>query len=213
MAGVLPLLLFLLLNFGLITLLLNSGYVSAEAKREAFAAMQDYLRRNPASEPPRALAVIDYSRPSFMKRMTIIDLKTGRQSFYRVAHGKNSGELFARRFSNVQDSNMSSLGLFCVTKRYNGDHGLSLRLDGLDSLRNSNAAKRDIMLHCAGYVSIPFILLNVVTLHGPMTGRSNGCFAVSRHDIYEVVRKLGDSGFIYAWAGEYSIKKQRQTKD
>ena len=56
MAGVLPLLLFLLLNLGMITLLLDSGYVSAEATREAFTAMQDYLRRNPASAPPRALA-------------------------------------------------------------------------------------------------------------------------------------------------------------
>jgi hypothetical protein len=199
-AGVLPLLLFLLLNLGTIALLLDSGYVSAEATKEAFAAMQDYLRRNTASAPPRALAVIDYSRPSFMKRMAIIDLKTGRQSFYRVAHGRNSGELFARRFSNTPDSNMSSLGLFRVGERYSGDHGLALRLDGLDSLRNSNAAKRDIVLHKAGYVSIPFILLNIVTGYGPMIGRSNGCFVVSGGDIVEVVKKLAGGGFIYAWA-------------
>ncbi len=202
MAGVLPLFLFLLLNLGTIALLLDSGYVSAEATKEAFAAMQEYLRRNPASEPPRTFAVIDYSRPSFMKRMVIIDLKTGRQSFYRVAHGKNSGELFARQFSNIPESNMSSLGLFHVGERYYGDHGLALRLDGLDSLRNGNAAKRDIVLHEAGYVSIPFILLNVVTGYGPMIGRSNGCFAVSQRDIGEVVQKLYDGGFIYAWSPE-----------
>lgn len=202
MAGVLPLLLFLLLNLGTVALLLDSGYVSAEATKEAFAAMQGYLRRNPESAPPRALAVIDYSQPSYVKRMTIIDLKTGRQSFYRVAHGKNSGELYAQGFSDVQDSNMSSLGLFRVTKRYYGDHGLALRLDGLDSLRNGNAAKRDIVLHKAGYVSIPFILLNVVTGYGPMIGRSNGCFVVSKSEISEVVEKLSDGGFIYAWAAE-----------
>lgn len=199
-AGLVLLLLLLLLNLGTIALLLDSGYVAAEATREAFAAMQDYLHRNPASAPPRALAVIDYSRPSFMKRMVIIDLKTGDQSFYRVAHGKNSGELYARRFSDVPESNMSSLGLFRVTKRYSGDHGLALRLDGLDSLRNGNAAKRDIVLHKAGYVSIPFILLNVVTGYGPMIGRSNGCFVVSKSEISEVVEKLADGGFIYAWA-------------
>ncbi|WP_371414667.1 murein L,D-transpeptidase catalytic domain family protein [Chlorobaculum sp. 24CR] len=199
-AGVLPLLLFLLLNLGMIALLLDSGYVSVEATKEAFAAMREYLRRNHASAPPRALAVIDYSQPSYVKRMAIIDLKTGRQSFYRVAHGKNSGELFARRFSDVPESNMSSLGLFRVGKRYSGDHGLALRLDGLDSLRNGNAAKRDIVLHKAGYVSIPFILLNIVTGYGPMIGRSNGCFVVSKSDIVEVVEKLADGGFIYAWA-------------
>lgn len=196
------LLLLLLLNLGTIALLLDSGHVSAKATMEAVTAMQGYLRRNPESAPPRALAIIDYSQPSYVKRMTIIDLKTGRQSFYRVAHGKNSGELYAQSFSDVQGSNMSSLGLFRVTKRYYGDHGLALRLDGLDSLRNGNAAKRDIVLHKAGYVSIPFILLNVVTGYGPMIGRSNGCFVVSKSEISEVVEKLSDGGFIYAWAAE-----------
>ncbi|UWX57985.1 murein L,D-transpeptidase catalytic domain family protein [Chlorobaculum sp. MV4-Y] len=199
-AGLLLLLLLLLLNLGTIALLLDSGNVSAEATREAFAAMQEYRRRNPASEPPRTLAVIDYSKPSFMKRMVIIDLKTGRQSFYRVAHGKNSGELFARQFSNTPESNMSSLGLFRIGEQYYGDHGLALRLDGLDSLRNGNASKRDIVLHQAGYVSIPFILLNTLTFQGPRIGRSNGCFVVSKSDISEVVQKLSAGGFIYAWA-------------
>jgi len=180
-------------------LALDSRHVSAEATKEAFAAMNGYLRQNPASAPPKSLAVIDYSKPSYVKRMAIIDLKTGRQSFYRVAHGKNSGELFARQFSNTPESNMSSLGLFRVGEQYYGDHGLALRLDGLDSLKNNNAAKRDIVLHTAGYVSIPFILLNIVTLHGPRIGRSNGCFVVSKSDIDEVVEKLADGGFIYAW--------------
>jgi hypothetical protein len=204
--GRLLLFLLLLLNLGTIALLLDPGSVSADATRRAFAAMQDYLRRNPASVQPQALVVIDYSQPSFMKRMAIIELKTGRQSFYRVAHGKNSGELFARRFSNTPESNMSSLGLFRVTKQYHGDHGLALRLDGLDSLRNGNAAKRDIVLHSAGYVSIPFILLNTLTFQGPRIGRSNGCFVVSKSDIDEVVGKLTNGGFLYAWTGEGEMR-------
>jgi hypothetical protein len=198
--GAAGLLLLLLLNLGTIALLLDSGNISAEATKEALAAMQEYQRLNPESSPPRALAVIDYSKPSFMKRMVVIDLKTGRQSFYRVAHGKNSGELFARQFSNTPESNMSSLGLFRVGEQYYGDHGLALRLDGLDSLRNGNASKRDIVLHQAGYVSIPFILLNTLTFQGPRIGRSNGCFVVSKSDIGEVVQKLSSGGFIYAWA-------------
>lgn len=201
-ASFLALLLLVLLNLGTIALVLDSGHVSAEATKEAFAAMEEYLCRNPASEPPRTLAVIDYSQPSFTKRMAIIDLKTGRQSFYRVAHGKNSGELYARQFSNTPESNMSSLGLFRVGERYCGDHGLALRLDGLDSLRNGNAAKRDIVLHQAGYVSIPYILLNTLTFQGPRIGRSNGCFVVSKSEIDEVVGKLWNGGFIYAWAPE-----------
>jgi hypothetical protein len=197
---VLPLL--LLLNLGTLALVRDTGYVSAEATIEAFAAMHDYLRQNPTLEPPRALAVVDYSRPSSMKRMAIIDLKTARRSFYRVAHGKNSGELFARRFSNTRDSNMSSLGLYRTSFVYNGDHGLAMRLEGLDSLRNGNAAMRDIVLHSADYVSLPYILLNTFTLQGPRIGRSNGCFVVSKNDLAPVIDRLGQGAFIYAWAGK-----------
>ncbi|NTW53687.1 MAG: murein L,D-transpeptidase catalytic domain family protein [Chlorobaculum sp.] len=183
------------------------GRVSEEAVSEAKAALSSYLAAH-GEMMPQTLAVVDFSQPSYVKRMAIIDLQSGKRSYYRVAHGRNSGELYARRFSDLPESNMSSLGLFRVTKRYDGDHGLALRLDGLDSLRNSNAAKRDIVLHSAGYVSIPFILLNIVTLHGPMTGRSNGCFVISRYGIDEVVEKLADGGFIYAW-GEYKLKKYK----
>jgi hypothetical protein len=190
----------MLLTVTIAGLYFDSGRVSEEATSEAKAALASYLQTHP-DQKANALAVVDYSQPSYAKRMAIIDLRTGKRSYYCVAHGKNSGELYARRFSNVPESNMSSLALFRVTRQYDGDHGLSLRLEGLDSLRNGNAAKRDIVLHSAGYVSIRYILLNIVTGHGPMIGRSNGCFAVSKRDISEVVQKLADGGFIYAWAG------------
>lgn len=190
----------LLLTVTVAGLYFDAGRVSEKAVRDAKGELANYLSAHP-EVTPRTLAVVDFSQPSYVKRMAIIDLRNGMRSFYRVAHGKNSGDLYARRFSDVQDSNMSSLGLFRVTRRYDGDHGLALRLDGLDSLSNGNAARRDIVLHSADYVSIPFILLNIVTLHGPMIGRSNGCFAVPKRDIDEVVRKLADGGFIYAWVG------------
>jgi len=180
-------------------LFFDDGRVSEEALSKAKVALAGYLEAHPEATP-RTLTVVDFSQPSYVKRMAIIDLPSGKREFYRVAHGKNSGELYARRFSDVQDSNMSSLGLYRVTKRYSGDHGLALRLDGLDSLRNGNAARRDIVLHSAGYVSIPFIMLNIVTGYGPMIGRSNGCFVVSKRDIKEVIRKLDSCCFIYAWA-------------
>jgi hypothetical protein len=181
------------------------GQVSELAVTEAKAALESYLQTHP-DQKADVLAVVDYSLPSYIKRMVVIDLRSGERAFYRVAHGKNSGELYALRFSDTPESNMSSLGLFRVTRRYDGDHGLALRLDGLDSLRNSNADARDIVLHSADYVSIRYILLNLVTLHGPMTGRSNGCFVVSKGDIDEVVQKLANGGFIYAWAGEGSTR-------
>lgn len=189
-----------------VALLRDEGHVSEAAMKEASAAMNDYLRKVP-DQSPAALAVVDYSRPSFLKRMVIVDLGTGQQSFYRVAHGKKSGELYAVRFSNTPESNMSSLGLYRVARSYSGDHGLARRLEGLDSLQNGNAAMRDIVVHSADYVSLPFILLNLVTFNGPRIGRSNGCFVVSRDDISAVERQLGQGGFIYAWKGPGRTRK------
>jgi hypothetical protein len=182
-------------------LLRDSGHLPEEAVVEAKAALGQYVSQHP-DQAPRTLAVVDFSRPSFLKRMVVIDLQTDRRSAYRVAHGKNSGTTLARSFSNIPESNMSSLGLFRIGQAYYGDHGLALRLDGLDSLKNSNAGMRDIVLHSADYVSIPYILLNLFTLNGPRIGRSNGCFVVSRDDVLPVSRQLGNGGFIYAWAGK-----------
>jgi hypothetical protein len=173
--------------------------VSPKAYREAFTALEAYHAAHP-EENPKYLAVVDYSKPSFLKRMALIDLTTGEQNFYRVAHGTNSGKLYARRFSNVPQSGMSSLGLYKVLSIYNGDHGRAFRLLGLDSLRNSNAVMRDIVLHSAGYVSLPYIMMNVVTFNGPRIGRSNGCFVVSASDSVEVYARMGQGGFLFAYA-------------
>ena len=181
-------------------LLRDPGQVSETAVAEAQAALGSYALLHPEAEI-RSLTVVDYSKPSFMKRMVVIDLRTGRRWPCRVAHGKSSGELFAQSFSNVPESNMSSLGLFRARQVYSGEHGLALRLDGLDSLRNGNAGQRDIVVHSADYVSIPWIIWNLATGNGPRIGRSNGCFVVSRDDIVPVVHQLGNGGYIYAWRG------------
>ena len=131
--------------------------------------------------------------------MAVVDLVNGEESFYRVAHGKNSGELYATRFSNTSESGMSSLGLYKVLDAYIGDHGTAVRLEGLEPSVNGNAFSRDIVLHSADYVSPCYILLNLVTFNGPRIGRSNGCFVVSTDDIDEVIKKLGNSGLLYAW--------------
>ena len=185
---------------GMELLLRDPGQVSEEAVTEAKAELGRHAISHP-DEELRMLAVVDYSKPSWMKRMALIDLQSGSRRYVRVAHGKMSGGLFARSFSNVPESNMSSLGLFRVGRTYSGDHGLALRLDGLDSLRNGNAGPRDIVLHSAGYVSIPYILWNLATLEGPRIGRSNGCFVVSKDDIAPIAALLGQGGFIYAWRG------------
>ncbi len=172
--------------------------ISTEAYKAAFAALDTYRTSHP-EEAVRYLAVVDFSKPSYLKRMAVVDLVNGEESFYRVAHGKNSGELYATRFSNTSESGMSSLGLYKVLDAYIGDHGTAVRLEGLEPSVNGNAFSRDIVLHSADYVSPCYILLNLVTFNGPRIGRSNGCFVVSTDDIDEVIKKLGNSGLLYAW--------------
>ena len=119
--------LLVLLPLVVTSLLRDNGRISDEAVTEAKDALGRYLLLHPETGA-RSIAVVDYSKPSFMKRMVLIDLQSGKSSPYRIAHGRNSGELYARAFSNEPESNMTSLGLFRVTRSYYGDHGLSLRL-------------------------------------------------------------------------------------
>ncbi len=189
----------LLLLFGGVALLYLPEKISPEAYRAAFTALDLYHKAHP-EEKLRYLAVVDFSKPSYLQRMAVIELQSGEQSFYRVAHGKNSGDLYATKFSNAQNSSMSSLGLYKVVEAYNGDHGKALRLDGLDPLQNGNALNRDLVLHSADYCSLGYILLNLVTLNGPRIGRSNGCFVLSPRGRDEVVQKLTEGALLYAWA-------------
>jgi hypothetical protein len=191
----------LLLFLGGAALLYLPGKVSPGAYRAALASLEAYRTMHP-EVAIRYLSVVDYSKPSYVKRMALIDLVSGEESFYRVAHGKNSGELYATRFSNTPESGMSSLGLYKVLDTYMGDHGKAVRLEGLEPAANGNAFSRDIVLHSADYVSLGYILLNLVTFNGPRIGRSNGCFVVSPGNIDDVAQKLSRKGLLFAWADQ-----------
>ena len=79
------------------------------------------------------LTVIDYSLPSTTKRLWVFDVERGEVLFHElVAHGKNTGDNFARRFSNSDGSLQTSLGLFRTVGTYVGGNGYSLKLDGLE---------------------------------------------------------------------------------
>ena len=127
------------------------------------------------------LTIVDFSLPSTEERMWVIDMKTKTillQSL--VAHGRNSGDNMATSFSNVSESFQSSLGFYTTGEVYEGKHGFSLRLDGMEKGINDNARNRAVVIHGADYVSKSFI-----KQHGRL-GRSQGCPAVP----YEVHKQL-----------------------
>jgi hypothetical protein len=119
------------------------------------------------------LTLIDFSLSSNTKRLWVIDLVTGDILFHSlVAHGRNTGNEFASNFSNSAESYKSSLGFYATGEIYNGKHGMSLKLDGLEKGVNDNARARGVVMHAADYVSNSFIKNN------HRLGRSQGCPAV-----------------------------------
>src|SRR5690606_16117549 len=96
------------------------------------------------------LTLIDYTRPSALRRLWVLDLERGQVRFHElVTHGRGSGEAVSTRFSNVSGSHQSSLGLFRTAETYVGRHGYSLRLDGLERGINYRARDRAIVIHGA----------------------------------------------------------------
>jgi hypothetical protein len=142
----------------------------------------------------RHLAVIDYSVPSTKPRLWVFDLVQGRLLFQElVAHGRNTGEHVAERFSNVEGSKMSSLGLFQTTETYYGSNGYSLRLRGLDEGFNDNALSRAIVMHGAPYVS------QAIAERLGRIGRSWGCPAVRPEVARTVIDTLKGGALLFAY--------------
>jgi hypothetical protein len=85
------------------------------------------------------LTLVDFSLSSNLKRLWVIDLANNTILYNSlVAHGRNTGEEFANSFSNDDSSFKSSLGFYATGEIYNGKHGPSLRLDGLEKGVNDN---------------------------------------------------------------------------
>ncbi len=140
------------------------------------------------------LTVIDFSLSSNEKRLWIINLESNKVLFNDyVAHGRNSGNEKAGAFSNASGSYMSSIGFYATGETYQGKHGLSLFLEGMDKEFNCNARSRAIVMHGADYVSADFIKQN------GRLGRSLGCPSVSVEIHEKVINtiKEGSTLFIY----------------
>jgi hypothetical protein len=143
---------------------------------------------------PSTLTVIDYSRPSTARRLWVFDLHTQALLYEElVAHGKESGDNMATRFSNERDSHQSSLGLFLTEDAYVGRNGYSLRLRGLDDGFNDRAYERAIVMHGAPYVND-----EVARTLGRL-GRSWGCPALREGVARAVIDRVKGTGLLFAY--------------
>ena len=151
------------------------------------------------------LTIIDFSLSSKEERLWVIDMNTKKvvlQSL--VAHGRNSGNEFANQFSNQSESFQSSLGFYLTGETYQGKHGLSLRIDGLEYGINNNARNRAVVVHGADYASESF-----VKAHGRL-GRSQGCPAVPYAVHKELIETIKGKSciFIYHPSRNYAVKSK-----
>jgi hypothetical protein len=148
-------------------------------------------------EKGKPLTIIDFDLPSSKERLWVIDIVEQDLEYASlVAHGRNSGDLHASKFSNVPESNMSSLGFYLTGETYTGKHGASLRLDGMEKGINDNARKRAIVIHAAQYAERSF-----VQQHGRL-GRSLGCPALPDDNYDEIISLIKEKSCLFIHASE-----------
>ena len=181
---------------------LNELNLGKQAYQFALQGFQKLLIAGKVKNPD-LLTIVDFSQPSTKKRMYIIDLK--RKVLVEnslVAHGRNTGGLMARDFSNQPESNQSSLGFYVTSDAYQGKHGLSLRLDGLEKNINDNARERAIVIHGADYATEGFCRST------GYLGRSQGCPAVPAKVSKTIINTLGNGSCLFIYSPDQKYLKK-----
>ncbi len=174
------------------------GIVNFLAFRQAVAG---YIRIREKTK--NILTLIDFSKPSTEERLYVFDMEKKKILYTSVvAHGRNSGEMYATSFSNSSGSYKSSLGFFLTENTYNGQNGYSLVLKGLEQGVNDKAKERAIVMHGASYADPRRVA------SGGRLGRSLGCPALPHRITKPIIDTIkgGSVLFIYANNGSYQAQ-------
>lgn len=180
------------------SLKLHQFGLSLQAFELAFKGYQK-LEDKRAIKNKGILTICDFSKSSSKKRMFILDVANYKILLNTyVAHGKNSGGEYAKKFSNKAKSLASSLGFFITKNIYFGKHGLSLKLAGLEPGYNDKAENRAVVVHGARYIGD-------TRLRSEYMGRSFGCPAVPQAQAAKVINLIKDGTclFIYHPSANY----------
>jgi hypothetical protein len=183
---------------------LSSLGLSKQAFDYAYTGYKKLASKNKLSNPS-ILTICDLSQSSSNKRLYILDLCENKVLMISyVAHGRGSGVAYATRFSNNTRSHQSSLGFYITGSSYDGQHGLAVRLTGLEAGFNNLATRRHIVVHGAAYIGDEYLQTN------KFMGRSYGCPAIPRDDCAEVINLIKDGTcfFIYHPTKKYLINSK-----
>lgn len=161
---------------------------------KALTGFNNLKKAGKLSPDASLLSICDFSLSSTQKRLWVIDLHERKILFNSlVAHGKNTGEEFAQKFSNRESSYQSSLGFYITQSTYNGNNGFSLKLKGMDPGFNDAALQRAIVMHGADYVSEEFIK----SQH--RIGRSWGCPAVPTSLAKPIINTIKENSCLFIY--------------
>ena len=169
-------------------------------KEEVFTAAIKGMKKLNAIKKKDIITIADFSQPSSQKRLYVVDLKNKQILFHTfVAHGRNTGTLWAKSFSNENCSLKSSPGFYATAETYMGGNGFSLRLDGLEKNINDHARERAIVMHGAPYLS------EAAIQSLGFLGRSWGCPAVPEAEHKAIINTIkgGTCLFIYSPDQDY----------
>jgi len=143
-------------------------------------------------KPKAPLTLVDYSQTSVKPRLFVIDLlEQIIEHESLVAHGRGSGGKVPRYFSNEHQSHKTSLGFYKTANTYIGQHGYSLRLDGLERGINDRARSRAIVMHGADYVS------QAVCNEYGYLGRSWGCPSLPRGQSQSIISSIKNGSCMF----------------
>ncbi|WP_163398831.1 murein L,D-transpeptidase catalytic domain-containing protein [Flavobacterium fluviatile] len=129
---------------------------------------------------------VDMRIPSGKNRFFVYDLQNNKiidQGLVAHGCGSETGIKGQLKFSNVPNSNSTSLGKYSIGSNYNGIFGKAYRLHGLEET-NSNAFKRAIVLH--HYSAVPY------EEQDHYISRSHGCPMVNEQ-FFKRIEKIIDS--------------------
>ena len=140
------------------------------------------------------ITICDFSQSSKRKRLYLINLNECKLLLNTyVAHGRNSGGEYARKFSNKPESLQSSLGFYRTKRTYYGGHGLALTLSGLEPGFNDKAERRKIVLHGSRYIGDNY------RRWGKFMGRSFGCPAVPMKQSKILINTIKDGSCLFIY--------------
>ena len=129
---------------------------------------------------------VDMKIPSGKNRFFVYDLVNNKildQGLVAHGSGSETGVKGSLKFSNVPNSNCTSLGRYSIGKNYQGIFGKAYRLAGLDET-NSKAMERAIVLH--HYSAVPY------EEQDHYISRSHGCPMVNEQ-FFKRIEKIIDT--------------------